>query len=248
MQFVLFTVVFLSFGSFGNNLISYFIKQSGLELKRSVCICGERNLKMIELIPLLSFFALRGKCQTCKTKLPVRFVIIEAIVGAIGLLAFYKFGLTTEFVINFLILFALVLIGVIDLIKYIIPNELIIFLLLALLFKLILIPYNYLINIITSASIIAILLLLRWAIFKISKQEALGMGDVKFVSVLALLFGFPLSIIGIWLSSILGLLGLKLTTSRANPKIPFGFFLSIGFILVIFFEQQILSYYYKLIF
>lgn len=48
---------------------------------RSHCVSCKRTLTWYELIPLLSYLALRGRCRTCKTKLNPQYPLIELACG-----------------------------------------------------------------------------------------------------------------------------------------------------------------------
>lgn len=47
-------------------------------MSRSACGACERPLGIIDLIPLLSFLALWGRCRTCKAPIPKRYLLLES--------------------------------------------------------------------------------------------------------------------------------------------------------------------------
>jgi leader peptidase (prepilin peptidase)/N-methyltransferase len=47
--------------------------------------CG-RPLKAWELVPVVSWALLRGRCRTCTTTISLRYPLIESAFGAVGLL------------------------------------------------------------------------------------------------------------------------------------------------------------------
>ncbi|MBK7980273.1 MAG: prepilin peptidase [Ignavibacteriae bacterium] len=112
----------LAFGSFGNNVISYFINNQKFDFGRSYCFCGEKKLKLFEIIPVASFLYQRGKCNKCDKKISTRYFIVELFTGLLAVILYLKFGLTFLFITNFFVFFIMFLIAVIDLIKFIIPN------------------------------------------------------------------------------------------------------------------------------
>ncbi len=48
---------------------------------RSKCFSCSNTLEWYDMIPVFSFFALRGKCRSCKSKISVHYPIIELITG-----------------------------------------------------------------------------------------------------------------------------------------------------------------------
>ena len=73
-------------------------KSIGLFFPASFCPACKKPLKYWQNIPILAYILLRGKCGFCKTKIKLRYFIIECccFVGG-GLLAYY-FGPTFNFV------------------------------------------------------------------------------------------------------------------------------------------------------
>jgi leader peptidase (prepilin peptidase)/N-methyltransferase len=51
---------------------------------RSACSSCGRTLGPLDLVPILSFAALRGRCRTCKAAIERRYPVIEASAAAIG--------------------------------------------------------------------------------------------------------------------------------------------------------------------
>src|SRR3989344_8697478 len=99
MSIILFTFGAI-FGSFLNVLIYRLPEGIGVVRKKSHCPKCGRTLKWHELVPVLSFFLLRGKCQKClaspdpakrdKAKISWQYPAVEIISGFIWVLVFYK--------------------------------------------------------------------------------------------------------------------------------------------------------------
>lgn len=101
----------------------------------SVCAsCGHR-LSFLDLIPLLSFLFLKGKCRYCGKKIPWRIFLVEITTGilfvlylnyrSLSFLGELNFWFILQFVYDLFIISVLVLIFFIDLKKMIIPNRII---------------------------------------------------------------------------------------------------------------------------
>lgn len=83
----------------------------------------------------------------------------------------------------------------------------------------------------------------------ITRGRGMGGGDLKLGIFMGLTLGFPNSVVALFLAfflgSIIGILLILFRRKHFGQTIPFGPFLSIGSLLVIFFGQQILQLYLK---
>lgn len=71
----------LAFGSFVNAAIDRVPRGRSLNGRSRCDACG-RTLRPWELVPVLSYVLLRGRCATCRASIPVRGPLIEAASGA----------------------------------------------------------------------------------------------------------------------------------------------------------------------
>lgn len=105
-----------SMGSFLNVVASRTLEdRSWWGKERSICPrCGE-PLKWKDLIPVISYLMLRGRCRYCNTPIPSRYFIAE-ITGAVvgGFLAF-RWGMSYAAIIALLTAYGLLLNGITDL-------------------------------------------------------------------------------------------------------------------------------------
>ncbi|MBE0539119.1 MAG: prepilin peptidase [Ignavibacterium sp.] len=228
----------LAFGSFANNVISYYVNSSRFDLLHSTCFCGKKKLKFIELIPIISFVLQKGKCTECSERISIRYPLVEILTVGIGLLVYHLLGLEIRTVVIFLILYVLMMISIVDYYRLIIPNILTIVLLALVSILLFINSEPILTRIAISLSITLILFGVQYLFKKIKNKDGLGTGDIKLVFVLSLLLNLTDSMIAIWISSLIGLLTITLLNiHRINQlkeiKIPFGLYLSIGFTFVI---------------
>lgn len=77
----------LSLGSFANVVIDRLPKSKPLT-GRSHCDLCNRTLSPLDLIPLISFLVLRGRCRYCKKKIPKSYFLVELATGVIILSSF----------------------------------------------------------------------------------------------------------------------------------------------------------------
>ncbi|MBI2035134.1 MAG: prepilin peptidase [Candidatus Liptonbacteria bacterium] len=146
MSYALFLLFVLGvlFGSFLNVLSLRYDENSWLLSRktlggRSHCQHCKKTLGWHELIPVLSFIFLRGRCASCKHKLSLEYPAIEILSGLIFFLVplyFFSYKYTTHIflwesywlhafsVLWVFAMLALLLIAAIDYRKYLIPDEL----------------------------------------------------------------------------------------------------------------------------
>src|SRR4030042_6368667 len=87
-----FALLGLSVGSFLNLCIDRLPQHKSIVSPRSHCDGCQRRLETVDLVPLLSYIWLRGRCRYCGARLPLRIAIVELVTGAIfAVLAWYYY-------------------------------------------------------------------------------------------------------------------------------------------------------------
>lgn len=230
------------FGSFTNVLIDRLPRKKSLFHPPSHCDSCHKKIQQYDLIPVLSFLLLRGKCRYCKHRVPLRVFFVELLCGLFAVYLFLLFGILQALFI-FLIFIVVLAISLIDLYHGIIPDELLITLvLLSLCFILLNFPLSIFTHLLTGV----IAFLFFFSIFLLTRQRGMGFGDVKY----AFCIGFLLSPMGavsaFYISFLTGaaisiLLVVGGVKKLKGSSIPFGPFLSLGFLLTLLFSEQIFS-------
>ena len=215
---------------------------------RSSCPNCGHNITALENIPVISYLMLGGKCKGCKSKISMRYPLIEALTGAlIGAVA-YKYGYSYSSLFAFILVFALVALTFIDFDTQLLPDDITLPLLwLGLLFNL-----NGGFTDIKSAVLGAMLgYLILWSVYWLFKlvtgKEGMGYGDFKLLGAIGAWFGWQLLPAVILLSSavgaIIGIAMIMFKGKSGSTAIPFGPFLALGGIAALFFGQQLASFY-----
>ena len=229
----------LFMGSFGNNLISYLSGSAAFDIYRSRCFCGEKGLTISELIPVVSFVLLRGRCKECKKKISVRYLIMELLSGTIALLCYLYYGISYMTLVHFGLLYILLIVAFVDYIKLIIPNSLVAGVVIMSIMKIVINGNPELSNVLASIFLFSFFFMLNVFYEKFRDKTAIGFGDIKLISAVALFFPLFTVFFGLWLGAVFALLFYVLLGDGNNrhaetKKIPFGFFLCFSYIILDF--------------
>jgi leader peptidase (prepilin peptidase) / N-methyltransferase len=117
----------LVFGSFGNVLIHRLPQEEKAErnvvTKPSHCPSCKKPIRWYHNIPLFSWIALRGKCAFCGWRIPVRYPLVEFLVGALlaGSVWIFPFG-TLIWLKGVLCGYALIILFFTDLTEFMLPD------------------------------------------------------------------------------------------------------------------------------
>jgi len=87
-------VLGLAFGSFLN--VCVYRLPLGLSVVRPGSRCPKcaQHIRLYDNIPILSWLILRGRCRHCKSRISPRYLVVEALTGALFLACYWYFGLT----------------------------------------------------------------------------------------------------------------------------------------------------------
>ncbi len=210
-------------GSFLNVVLYRF--HTGKSLKgRSHCLSCGTHLHSPELVPLISYLVLKGRCRTCRAIIPARYFLVEMMTGLLFVLAgyiatsFFSFGLLLFFMTT------LVLIVVYDLYHFIIPDEFVLMLTVVVMLlageQLLLTgdTQAFFLNLL-GASLASFFFFCLW---HYSEGKWLGFGDVKLAFPLALFVTlssvFSMIVLSFWVGAIIGVTLLLWQTIRARYK------------------------------
>lgn len=234
---VMIFIVGLIFGSF-YNVVGYRLPNNmSIVFPASHCTNCKHKLKFYELIPVISYIFLGGKCKVCKERISIFYLFFELLTGILFLLSYLKFGLTLEFLIAITFISVLIIISISDVKYFIIPDEVLIVGTLLIIVELI---ANVFINnisvfnglvmpILNGLGAFAILYLFKALGDLIFKTESLGGGDIKLLFFIGLVLGFDMSIVTIFIASFIALpLSIVSLIKNNNNILPFGPYLSVA--------------------
>ncbi len=239
-------------GSFLNCLIYRLKEKQSFLSGRSFCPKCLHQLAFFDLIPVLSFIFLKGKCRYCGEKISWQYPLVELATGGLFLLIFLRFTIYhLPFTIYlFVVSSLLIIIFVYDLKHYIIPDK-IIFLAIAVVF-LYKIIFNFqtsnLYSPILSALVASAFFFLLWLV---SRGKWMGLGDAKLAFLMGLFLGYPQILVAMFSAFLIGaIIGLGLIVCRKKTlksQVPFGPFLVVGTFIALFWGKEIIKWYLNLI-
>ena len=237
-------------GSF-YNVVGYRLpKGQSIVFPPSHCPNCNHRLGASELIPILSFIFLKGKCKHCWQKISAFYPVFEFLTGLLFVISYIIFGPTKEFLLAITFVSLLIIIVVSDYEFMIIEDSVLIF------FSILLFAEIWWINGLTKAlysllnGILAFFTM--WALKKFGdflfKKESMGGGDIKLLFIFGMVLSYPIAILSIFLGSLIGLpISLIIMAKKKAHIIPFGPFLALGAIILFFTQidiQTIVDFYH----
>lgn len=226
---------------------------------RSICVKCKHQLAWNDLIPIMSWLALSGKCRYCKKNISVQYPLIELLVAflAVFSLALWPYAFSSlaswlSFGLWIASLPLFVAIIIYD-IKYTIMPTVFIYILdvIAVFFTFSLAFESKSISNVISAAIGSLIIgCFFWCLHVFSKGKWIGGGDVRFGFTMGLFLGWQKAVLGLALASYLGtalvIVLLVLGKYRKKMRIPFGPFLVTGTLLALLYGNIILDWYKNL--
>lgn len=183
-----------------------------------------------ELVPILSYVALQGRCKTCHAAIGIASTLTELLSGFLFVLFYLRLGLNASFVLYCTIVSILLLMAGIDLAtqdvydRHLILVGVLVFLLLVWEKK---------------AVISALPGVFVWILFAFAAKDRMGDGDKILIGLLLFLFAPPLQLrfflYSVWAAAGVAIFLLIHGADKKRP-IPFVPFIAIGFTLVILFH------------
>ena len=235
----------LAIGSFLNVCIWRLPREESIIRPGSHCPACSSPLGIRDLVPLLSWLFLRGKCRFCAAKISPRYPAVELLTGGLFLVTYLHYGPSLEMIAAMVFAAFLVAITFIDLDHQIILDGM-----LALLAA-----SGLVLQLATGAvgfwsmwlgALVGGGLLLAMAIIS---QGGMGGGDVKFAAALGFWLGWPGILLGLFIGFVAGgLVSLLLLVSGLRGRkdfIPFGPFIALGAWIALLYGKQILAWYFS---
>lgn len=254
----------LNVGSFLGVVVDRINSKESIIRGRSRCDFCNKSLGFFDLVPLLSYFLLRGKCRYCKEKISLYYPVVELVTGASFVATFtaiFNFQISAStlphLVYYLLIVACLIVIFFADLKYGIIPNKVIYT---GILIATIFIfsckagfcsaeqfsMYNFA-NISFTNYILSGVgaFFVFFILFLVTRGKGMGLGDVKFAFLIGLLVGFPGIVVSLYIAfltgSIVAFILILWGKKHRRDTMPFGPFLALGTYITLLWGAEVLA-------
>jgi leader peptidase (prepilin peptidase)/N-methyltransferase len=260
---VFFALFGAALGSFLNVCIDRLPAGKSLIHQPSHCDACQRRLHPLDMVPVLSYLVLRGRCRYCRARVPQRVLWVEVISTVLAAFLYWHYGLTVQLAVGIFYCCLFFTIAVIDLEQKLILNKIVYpSLLMAVLIDIFIPPSSITKTFFGDITLLSgyihggaalsglsggaagfALLLLGAVVFR----GGMGWGDVKMAGLIGLAVGFPLVLVSLLMAVVLGglIAGflLLIRVKKRKDAIPFGPFLSLAAIITLLWGQSILNWY-----
>ena len=231
----------LSIGSFANVCIYRLPKKESVVSPVSYCTACLVPIRPLDNIPIISYLVLRGRCRDCNNNISVIYPVIETITALLLLAGFFKFGLTFDFLVYFVLAPTLVIITVVDIKHQIIPDVITLpGLALGLAAGSYSIGYaNSFLGFLLGCGLFYLLTILS--------NGGMGGGDIKYIAAAGAFVGWQkvllIIFIGAVLGTFVGLFQIGFQKKTRKNVIPFGPLLSVATLITLFYGNLLIKLY-----
>lgn len=218
--------------------------RENLKRDRSICESCREELRWWELIPVVSWIALRGRCDRCGARIPVVLFLSEVVLGSAFAVSYLGVGQNISFLAALLLLIiVLYFFSVYDIFHGKVPNRYIYPTLAVMGLARIVMAVvgqnfaglvEYAIGAASFFLFFAVMnfVTLRGLLPGVSKgKQGFGWGDAKYGAFLGLVLGWPLSFVGLWIGIFAGGVGamvIVIISKGKTKSLPFIPFMSFG--------------------
>ncbi|CDM65375.1 type 4 prepilin peptidase 1 [Pyrinomonas methylaliphatogenes] len=250
-------------GSFLNVVIHRVPRRESIIRPRSRCPQCGALIGVRDNIPILSFLILRGRCRRCRSPIPFRYLLVEALTAILFVVAAMRAGLPLELAFDLAFIAAIVALIFIDAEHMLLPNAITYPGFIGALIARILVPQvggSHLLaswpawalslfgGLIGAAFGGGLLWVLGWFWRRARGIEAMGLGDVKMMMMVGAYLGLARTAVALFLAFLIGaVVGVALLLRRRERDwqmmLPFGIFLGIGALVSLFFGEAMLAWY-----
>lgn len=252
-----------SIGSFINVVVYRLPSQLSILWPPSRCPHCLNQLKAYDNLPVLGWVCLRGRCRFCKSKISVRYPVVEALTGIVFLLVFIFFKVSILTIGYWAFCSWLLALALIDLDTMTLPNQLTQSgLVVGIIFQMAVGflsagSWVELVKHLMTGIVGAVLGLWLFDAIALTGsialgKTAMGAGDAKLAAMMGAWLGWKYLLLASFIAcaaaALIGGGAIILSPRKHQQKIPFGPFLALGSAIALFSGEAILSAYLRLFF
>ncbi|MBQ8965759.1 A24 family peptidase [Ruminococcus sp.] len=234
-------------GSFLNVCIYRLPLGESLIKSNSHCMTCGTPIRKRDLIPVISWCMLKGKCHACGAKISARYTVVELLNGICYLLIFLRFDVVSNPLLASLVALmtsALIVVFFMDWDTQLINTWVVVFIGVLGIIKFLLCQRSCpmtLGSMLLGAVLVSVPLLI---ISLVSHEKAMGMGDVYLMAGAGLFLGAPNVLFAMLIALVVGAVcGLIIKHSSGNSVFAFGPYLAIGIAVTAVFGNEIYNWY-----
>ena len=238
----------LMIGSFLNVCIARLPVGESIVSPRSRCPACRMPIRWFDNIPVLSYAFLGGRCRSCRTRISIRYPLVEIATGMAFVLQAWWLPLEPLLLAQHLVLTGLliVLFGT-DYDVQRLPDVITLpGVLVGVLFSVV-VPPGLAASVAGAATGAAILLFVRRGWKRLTGVDGMGMGDVKMLAMIGAFLGWQQVGVVLFLASFSGaIVGLSLIAMRRRSfqaRLPFGTFLAVAAYVASLVGEPLLDWY-----
>jgi len=247
---ILVVVLGLMWGSFLSVVIWRLDDWRSISTGRSKCVHCDKPLPWYDLIPLVSYGLLRGRCRQCRQRISALYPVLEIVSAALFVLLYSRFGVSWEAGLLLLVFSTMIVTFGYDAVHLLIVDQVVwVGLVLAAGWQLqriaatgdwrgagLLVVWGLLLG----AGIPLVLVLL-------GRGQWMGEGDVMLGLLAGVLLGYPNVLVAYFaaflVGSIYGIGLIILARKKVRDAVPFAPFLVVGSMLAFFYGTEIVNWY-----
>lgn len=252
MYTVIFGLFGVVFGSFFNVVGLRVPKKESIVSPPSHCTSCHRRLTALDLVPVLSYVLLRGKCRGCGARIAWIYPMFELLTGALFAFAYWQLGFRLELVVALLFISLLVIIVVSDVAYMLIPDKVLVFFLPLLVVGRLLSPLDVWWDSLLGAIVgFGVLYIIAVVSCYVMSCDGMGGGDMKLFFLIGLVLGTVNTLVTLFLASVIGsvigMIMLRIRKQDRRTPVPFGPSIALAAIIVYFYGEQLLAWYWGLL-
>jgi leader peptidase (prepilin peptidase) / N-methyltransferase len=213
--------------------------------------CGHR-LGLVDLVPVFSYFWLRGRCRHCGESYSKAYMLWEAAAGILFAVTAWHIGPVPELLAALWMVSILVALVQTDLRHMLLPDRIVVTGVVGMVvLRLFIHPlpiWDYALAFVVGGGT---LLLIAWLGELILKKESMGGGDIKLFALLGLWLGLKGVLLTLFVASAAGAIGgfllIALRIRKRDDYIPFGPYIALGALISCLWGQEFISWYVSLL-